>query len=367
MKILHAIDKSYIGGGQACVRILLEGQAEAGHETVLTCRAGGPLVDDARALGTVVYTAPYDKRFRPGPARVLARAAREEAVDVIHAHGLVAATYALLARRFFGARVPVVYHQHGFHHHNYGRLTRPARRWAERKVCGFVDAVVPVSDDDARSLEKGGYAPPGRIRRIHYGIPDAARRRDQVEAARGRLDLPAEAPVVGIVGRLHPQKAVDVFLRAAARVAEEDPAPVFVVVGTGELEDRLRTLGGELALDGRLRWLGGVPASDYIGLMDVATVTSRWEGLPFVLLEYMAWGRAIVTSDVPGCVEAVDDVAQIVPVGDHEATASAILRLLSEPRLAESHRRQARARYERAFTVPVMVENFDSLYEQVLR
>ncbi|MCP4656191.1 MAG: glycosyltransferase family 4 protein [bacterium] len=368
MKILHVIDKSFLGGGQAAVRNLLDGFRGSDVDTHLACRDGGPLIDAARALQTEVHPVAFDKRFRPGPARAVAAIAGRHAIDVVHAHGLVAAFYCTLARSFFALRAPLIYHQHGFHHHNYGGLTIGLRKAVERGVCRRADRVVPVSAADAARLEAGGYAPRERIELIHYGIPEPAASAEEIGEARRLAGFEAERPLVGLVGRLHPQKGVDVFLRAAARVAEEEPRTGFVVVGSGEIEAELHALARTLGLGDSLCWAGGRPSAAFLPLMDVAVLSSRWEGLPFVLLEYMAGGRAIVTTDVAGCLEAVGpDEAEIVPREDDAAMADAILRLLRAPTLAQERAQAAATRFAQQFTLAAMVRRWTALYEELVR
>ncbi len=368
MKVLHVIDKSYLGGGQAAVRNLLMGARGSEVETHLSCRDGGPLVAAARALGTPVHPVAFDKRFRPGPARAVARMVRREGIDVVHAHGLVAAAYCTLARSFFGLKAPLLYHQHGFHDHNYGRSTIGLRRLAERAVCRRADRVIPVSSADAERLRQGGYAAERQIELVYYGIPEPTASAEEVEAARHDSGWREGEPIVGLVGRLHVQKGIDVFLRALAQVAKEAPKARFVIVGTGELEAQMHALSSELGLGPRLRWVGGRSGLPFLPLFDVAVLSSRWEGLPFVLLEYMAAKRAIVTTDVPGCLDAVGgEEAQIVPRDDPQAMAEAILLLLGDRTLAQARARAARAAFERQFSLAVMTRRFIEVYGEACR
>jgi glycosyltransferase involved in cell wall biosynthesis len=213
----------------------------------------------------------------------------------------------------------------------------------------------------------GRYAAPHRVGTVYYGIPEPQAPAEQTEAIRRELGAGPGTPVVGFVGRLHPQKGVDVFLHAAARVHERRPDCRFVVVGTGEIEAELRVLATQLGLDGVLRWVGGRPSAPFLPLFDVAVMTSRWEGQPLLLLELMAAGRAIVTSDVAGCLEAVgENGAAVVPVGQAPATAEAVLGLLDAPERAKALARGARERYLEQFTLAVMTRRFDTLYRELL-
>jgi len=365
MRVLHVIDKSFIGGGQTAVLRLLQGSRDAGVETELACRAGGPLVGAAEKLGTTVHTIPFDKRFRPGPAKSVAEIIKSASIDVIHGHGLVATFYCTLARRFFGARAPLIYDQHGFHHSNYGPLIVGLRKAVERGVCRRADVVVSGCTTDADELISGGYVDGARMQLIYYGIPIPEPLPEEVEAVRTEMALDPGVPVVGIVGRLHPQKGIDVFLEAAALVGQRIPAQ-FIIVGSGEIEATLKAHASSLGLDGRLRWAGGRLDVPFLPLMDVAVLSSNWEGLPFVLLEYMATARPIVTTDVPGCLDAVGpDEAEIVPRGDAGAMAEAVLRLLESSELAAFRAKAARQRFERQFSLETMTTQFADLYGEL--
>jgi glycosyltransferase involved in cell wall biosynthesis len=366
MKVLHVIDKSFLGGGQAAVRTLIASSPGTDVECELACREGGPLVGLVRDLGVPVHPVPFDKHFRPGPARRLAELARTRGIDLLHGHGLVATTYATLARSFFSVRLPLVYQQHGFHHHNYGPHTVGLRRAAERAVCWRADKVVSDSRSDEAGLLQGRYAPPGRVETVYTGIPEPRATPEEVEAVRREFGLDPRLPVVGLVARLHPQKGVDVFLEAAARVREAVPGCQFVVLGGGELEGDLRRRAAQLGLEGAVRWAGGRPDAPFLPIFTVAVITSLWEGIPLILLEYMATGRPVVTTALPGCLEALgEDAAEVVRVGDPDGTAAAVLRLLREPDRAARLAATARARYEERFTPPATARRFAEIYREL--
>jgi glycosyltransferase involved in cell wall biosynthesis len=365
MRVLHVIDKSELGGGQAAVRHLLECLARIGNENHLCCRAGGPLQDAARALGIPVHSVPFDKRFRPGPAWAVARIVRENRADLVHAHGLVAAFYCVLAKRFFRLTRPILYHQHGFHHHNYGPVTIGPRKALERLVCRSVDRIIAVSRQDEQDLVKGAYAPPHRITMLHYGIPEPSSSESEIEKARIGTSLNG-SPCVGLVGRLHPQKGVDVLLRAAPAIRAAVPGARFVIVGSGPLESELHALADELDLGDPVVWVGGRDAAPFLPLFHVAVISSHWEGMPLTLLEYMAAGRTIVTTDLPGCTEAVGATASVVPRNDPAALAESVIRLLKDREHAAQYQRAARERFVAEFSLERMGERVNALYREIL-
>src|SRR5205823_3420376 len=102
-----------------------------------------------------------------------------------------------------------------------------------------------------------------------------------------------------------------------------------------------------LGLNGEVRWISGsTPGVAFMPMFSVGVISSRWEGLPLVLLEYMATARPIVATRVEGCLDAIgSSEAELVNAGDPDAMAAAIIKLLDDPRLARQRGAAAFARY----------------------
>ena len=145
---------------------------------------------------------------------------------------------------------------------------------------------------------------------------------------------PDDAPVVGTVGRLSAQKDPETFLRVARQVLDEVPDACFVIVGDGPLRDATERLAARLGLGDRLHLLGirrDVP--EVLRALDVFVLTSRWEGLPRVVLEAMASVVPVVASSVDGTAEVVQDGVNglLVGAGDVGGFAAATVKLLQQP------------------------------------
>lgn len=367
LRVLHVIDGSEVGGGQTSVRHLVAGFSGGDVTSDLACRGGGPLVPAVSALGAVVHEIPFDKSLRLGHAKRLAAVMRARSIKLLHSHGLTATYYCEVARTWFASRVPLVYHQHGFHHFNHGRLTRRGRIAAERWLAGRADAVIAVSRSDRDQLVDEHYARPERVHLVHYGLP-VATETSATAALRRRLRIDDGVPVVGLIGRLHPQKGIDAYLRALPVVRDCRRDAIFVVAGVGPLEGELRSLAVSLGVDDRVRWLcDGTPGPVIVPMLSVGVLASRWEGLPLVLLELMQSGRPIVCTAVPGCLDAIGpDEAELVPPGDAEGLARGILRLLEDPEEAGRKGVAARQRFETSFALSVMTDRVRSIYREVL-
>lgn len=361
------IDKSFVGGGQFAVRNLVAGLQASGDEVHVACRTPGPLVDWIHALGAPVHSVPFDKRFRLGPAREIARLVRAHGFDLVHVHGLVAASYCVLARRLYGVRVPLIYQQHGFHHHNYGRATIGLRKLAERVVARQADRVIASTSSDVALLIAGGYARREHIVLLRNGVPEPTPTPEESARARAAIPSAGHAPIVGMVARIHPQKGIDAFLHAAVRLRALVPEARFALVGSGEIEPEMRALSHSLGLDDVLVWTGTLPARGCYPLFDVALMTSRWEGLPGTLVEYMAARRPIVLTAFPGVEEMVaPGEAEIVPADDTAAIADAVARLLRDPALRARRAEAARRRYETSYTLEAITPHYRALFREVL-
>ncbi len=220
-------------------------------------------------------------------------------------------------------------------------------------------AEVAVGGPAARELEGLRHRPPGSIRVVWNGVP---------------VPVPGAAParprgarvLVGGVGRLHEQKGFDVLVRALALL----PHDVHVVlVGDGPEAGALRALARDLGVADRLTLTGWVerPSSWYAAL-DVLAMPSRFEGLPLVLLEALHVGVPVVATPVGSIGDAVrdGDTGLLVPVGDAEALAAAVGRLVSEADLGRRIAVAGRALAAERFTVAAMARSYEALYDEVL-
>src|SRR5205823_14138786 len=110
------------------------------------------------------------------------------------------------------------------------------------------------------------------------------------DGARAELGLGARDTVVGFVGRLSPQKAPEVLLKAFALLVPKLPSAVLVVIGDGPLSEPLRKLAEEWDVAGRVKWLGWRDGGHAMSAFDVFVLPSRYEGLPYVAIEALVAG-----------------------------------------------------------------------------
>jgi glycosyltransferase involved in cell wall biosynthesis len=316
---------------------------------------GGDAMAAARALGVEVVTLdPLGRRISPvSDARAfgaLRAMFRERRPHVVHTHSSKAGFLGRLAARL--ERIPVVIHTvHGWSFHDHmPRWQRAAYIRLERRAARWTDALVTVCESDREKGLAAGIGSPDRYRLIHpvndlapFVAGPATR-----AAARARLKLPQDAPVVGTVGRLSDQKDPATFVRAAAVIAREADDAHFVIVGDGPLRDVTERLATRLGTDGRLTVTGvRDDVAELLPALDVFLLTSRWEGMPMVIPQAMASGVPVVATTVDGIREIVRDGENglLVPPAEPTAIASRVVEVLRDralrTRLAEGGRATA--------------------------
>ncbi len=190
-------------------------------------------------------------------------------------------------------------------------------------------------------------------------IPPVSAERDETRPRR-----------VGIVANLRPIKGVDVFVRAAALVAQSHAGVTFHVAGEGPERPKLEHMIGELGLTGRFILHGSVDdIPGYLAQLDIAVLSSRAEGMPNAVLEYMAAGRAIIATAVGGATDLIKHQVHglLVRPEDPEELAEAIARLVDNPRLASSLGLSGQGRAQSRHNRPGMARRFETFYDELAR
>jgi glycosyltransferase involved in cell wall biosynthesis len=276
----------------------------------------------------------------PRTARALAALAARPETQILQTHGYKANVLAALAVRT--ARRPWIAFLHGETWENWKVRAYFA---LERLAVQRADRIVVVCHRMAAALRARG-VPDARVRVVHNAC--------LVAPSEGEHAAPdgAAPRVVGVVGRLSPEKGVDIALRVQQRLARRAPDARLWIVGEGPDRARLHAQAEQLGIAPAVDWLG---YRDDMGAlyrrMSVLLIPSRSEGLPNVALEAMAYGIPVVATAVGGVPEVVADgrTGFLTPPGDVEGLAARVLRLLENAtlrrQLGTAARREATTRF----------------------
>src|SRR5262245_14302752 len=365
VRVAYVIGELGKGGAEYQLYELLRGLDRSRFApTVLALAAGGYWAEPMRQLGLPVQEFAARGSADVGRLLRLRAALKALAPHVLHTILWSANSYGRVAS--IGLRIPVVIT---------AERNVIARAPWQLAIERGLDRVTDVYLVNSRAMRDGLVGrerlPTGKMHVVHNGIdlervPSFALDR---RATRRALGLDPARRLVAQVGRLEPQKDYPTFLAAAARVATVLPDVDFLVVGDGALRAELETTALGLGIADRVRFLG--LRHDVPGLLagvDVLALTSRWEGLPNVVIEAMATGAVAVATDVGGCSELIvaGETGLLVPPGQPDAVAAALLDVLGAPERAAAMALAARRRIEREFTVGAMVAKTARVYEASL-
>ena len=278
---------------------------------------------------------------------------------VVHAHLPYAAIGSRLAVRSVWKRSRMI----STEHNTAGRY-RAATRLADRATLPLDDRTIAVS----RSVA-GSFPSRRRIDVIPNGV-DVERLRSSAldpNAARRALGLPLDAPVVGTIGGITAKKGHGALLEAARSVVAKDPDATFVWIGLPIEGAALERRIAETSLVERVRLAGyRENAAELLRAFDVFCLPSLHEGLPLSVLEALAVGVPVVATSVGGVPEALAGGGGVlVPPGDPDSLAAALLELLGDPG------RRARLSAEgstaaKAFDVRETARRTEALYLETL-
>ena len=364
LRVLTLVDKPTVtGGAERLAAVVAMKLDPARFESVLCAsrKTDEPLLDrELEEAGIGVLALGRRSTLDLLAWRPLVSLLRD-GVDVVHAHMFGSNVWGTVLGRLSGVPVVVA------HEHTWSFQGRPLRRFLDRElVARWADVFVAVSAEDRRKMIEVEGVDPAKIRLIPNGIPSPAN--GAVADVRAELGIEPGAPVLGVVCELRAQKALEVLFEAAALLLPEFPSLKVLVAGDGPERARLEEAALRLGVADTVLFLGirrDVPA--LLAAVDVAVLSSDYEGSPLSVMEYMAAAKPVVSTRVGGVPEllAEDVHGLLVQPRDPEALAAAVARLLRDPALAKRLGAEGRQRQQREFSLEAMVHRIEDLYEEL--
>ncbi len=348
-------------GGQSQALYLTKGLKDKGFDVSLICQKGSPLHKRAEKEGLEVY--PLKLRFEFDLISILkiSKIIRKKRVKILHFHDSHSTTLGILAS--FLSPVPI---RIAARKVDFSIKGNPFRKWKYGK---WVSAVIAVSGGVKQFLVSDGI-PEAKIYIIYEGTDfKKFQLEGEKEEWKERLGFKRDKFLAGIVAHLADHKG-HIYLIEAAKILKEKGADMeILVIGEGELKDKLIWKTKELGVDDMVKFLGfrnDIP--QLLKAIDLFVLSSYLEGLCTSLLDAMASELPIVATKTGGIPEAVADGVNgiLVPPRDPDALANAIFKLYKDRDLVIKMGKEGYERAKKLFSVENMVEKTSSLYNILL-
>lgn len=355
LTVLEVIRQGEIGGGESHVIDLVRELDRSKIRPVVVAYTDGPMITALRGEGVTCHVVPTLRAFDVTVWDRLAKLARQEKADVIHAHGTRAASNLLYAVRKTG--IPMVYTVHGWSfHQDQHRLAYWMRAMSEKLICHVAHRVICVSQTN---LETGLRAFGLKTRKtdvIENGVNTTVfdPGRDELDGLRRDFGFAASDVVAGFVARATKQKGPLYFVQAVEQANKANPKVKGLFVGEGDMRAEVERYVRQHRLEKVVRlspFRKDVPR--VLKAIDIYCLPSLWEGLSIALLEAMAMAKPLVVTPTDGTREIITDGENglVIPFENAAALAEAILRSAAAP--AEAAKMGAEGR-------KVVLSRFDS-------
>ena len=369
MKIVRIIARLNIGGPARNAVLLSEGF----RDTVLVCG------EVEGSEGDMMYLA-REKGIKPVIIKELGRELSwkddwlafwkiykiicKEKPDIIHTHTAKAGTLGRFAGILYGKAILIhTFHGHVFHGY-FGRIKTAFFICVERFLALFTDKIITVSENLKKELvEKFKITPENKISVIELGFE-----LDELFKLPPRENK--EVINIGIVGRLVPVKNHKMLFKVAKRVKGKGLRVKIAVIGDGEMREELEKYVIELGIEDKVEFRGWIKDLKAISEgLDIVVLTSLNEGTPVSLIEAMAAGRPVVTTNVGGVKDIVEDgkSGYLVESGNVEEFTKKLLELVRDPEKRRTFGQNGRNIVKNRFTKERLIKDTKELYNNLLK
>jgi len=378
MRILYIITKSEIGGAQTHIYQLSSYMKAMGNEVAVMSQPEGILEETVKPYVKYYPNKYFSNSLNPVIDLLMAcqinKAIKNFRPDIISCHSSVAG---FLTRLVVKNRIPVVFTAHGW------AFTDGSPKWrkilailSERYAAKYCLKIICVSENDRQLAIRYKISPKNKIITIHNGTEIEPwnkilkLKKDQKEKI-ALTEYIGQTRIV-FVGRLATPKDPTTLIRAFKNLPErlQQKSHVFIV-GDGPDRETICKIIGTLKLKNKIHILGFLKRNEVKMTnlsADIYVLTSNWEGLPRAIIEAMACGLPIISTNVGGCRELVDSGnGFIVARGDIYGLTKALSELISNKELREQ---MGKSSYEKAaseFSLEKMLRATETVYNEILK
>ena len=369
INILHIYQNSKIGGVQQQLLSLLKAYNRDVFNPIFCCL--GPkdaISEEIEKVGVEIIALSRSRyhRFSLAIVRDLYRLMKQKNIHIVRTHRYRANLYGRLAAWLSGVSVTII-----SLHDNYNKDMRLERRIANKILSKFTDKMIAVSESIKRDIIKYDGIYPSKILVIPNGIDTERFKPEGIFAdLRKEFSIQERDTVIGFIGRIVPAKGLEYLIDAFSYLKEDFKNIKLLIIGEGNLVERLREQAKEKKLDDSIIFPGGrrdIP--DILACINIFVMPSIAEGLPNALLEAMAMGKPIVATMIGGIPEVIKNGFNglLVPPRDPASLATAIKELIGNGQLSARMGQAARDLVMNKYSIRETAQKWESLYLSILK
>jgi len=371
MKVCHLISGDLWAGPEVQTYTLLHELTSVSDLNVSAVVLNeGPLSDKLRELGVKVYVIDESKYGFFDIRKRLIDILLDERPDILHSHRYKENILGGMAHTKCNIK-HLVQTVHGIQEGFSGlqRLKMNTYMFLnDRFTRRHFEKIIAVSHDIERHISAKFGA--GKVVTIHNAVDTSKRPSRSRDEMMSELGLNPVHAVIGAVGRLVPIKGFDVLIDAAAAILRKQPDIKLVIAGDGPLRQELEARVGRLGINDNVTFTGfRDDILDVINVLDIVAVTSYHEGIPISVLEAMSLEKVVVSTNVGGMKEIIENNVSgvLVKPGNPDAIADKCLEILDNESLRENLQNGARKRIENEFAARIQRDRLLELYNEVMR
>ena len=371
IRILHVAQAA--GGVDRYLRMLFKYLDKEKFETIFVCSQDFRR-EDYEGLVTHFEVLQMTREISCNDLKLvfaLRRLIKKYRPNIVYAHSSKAGAVARMAD--IGIKNTCIYNPHGWAFNMRTSSDRKQEMYAmiEKVASPFCKKIICISEAEKTAALEKKICQENKLQVIYNGV-DLEEYENAAHGAIRREDIsiPKDAFIIGTVGRLTPQKAPDVFIKAANQIRNSIPEAYFIIVGNGEMEDIVRAYAKKNGMEDRLLITGWVDEPlQYVELFDVALLLSRWEGFGLVLPEYMMVGKPIVATKVDAIPEIVKDMENglLVEVDDVDGVCGAVIKLYEDKDLRERFIGTGRRITDKRFNAKRVAKEHEAMFMRLYR
>ena len=370
IRILHIAQAA--GGVDRYIRMLLKYLDKEKFENILVCSQDFR-EEDYKNLVDFFEQVKMDRAIGSNDLKAIGevrRLIKRYNPDIVYAHSSKAGAIARVAD--IGLKNHCLYNPHGWAFNMRCSAKKKAMYTAIEKIAApFCDKIICISDAEKQSALDKKICREDKLQVIFNGVDiEAYENGIHGTVKRKDLNIPEDAFVVGMVGRISPQKAPDIFIKMAKHVKDKVSNAHFIIVGNGDQETEIKKYAKDNDFLDSLHITGWVdnPMS-YVELFDVACLLSRWEGFGLVLPEYMMARKPIVASRVDAIPNIICDGENglLVEMDDVVGASTAVLKLYLNNSLKSKLIDEGLKTVYKKFDVQRMTRETEKMFEEVTR